>query len=485
VTASGPAYLGIDLGTSGLKATLVGEDGAIVAEAEATAAYAVKAPQPGQAETDPREWAAALEAAAEQLSGKLTSSGANVSLKAIGVTGQMHGVVLTDDAGKPVRPAILWSDQRAAGCLDTWTGMDENARARLSNPIVAGMPGPILSWLRRFEPKSLHAAAHLTCPKDWLRGVLTGDKVSERTDASATLLWDVVADDWSSEALQLVGLSRQQLPAVTTSDGLVGSVGGAKGADRFAQFGWVDVPVAAGGSDVACALAALEQTDVLDRWSDAVVVNLGTGIQVIRPKAARTSRPSPLTHLYADASGSWYEMVAIQNGGLALSWVQQMLGLDWESFVTAAQAAPVGSAGAAFAPFLLGERGLVAGPDATAGWAALTPAVGRAELARSAFEALAFTIRLAVDALNSSVTSILLTGGGARDPWVRQLICDVLERPITYVPLRSASAVGAAGLAARGMGQPVAIAANLLETAPAGDEGQSAAYAHWLATVAR
>lgn len=481
--ASTEAYLGIDLGTSGLKLTLLGEDGTVVAEAEA-ASYDVHAPQPGHAETDPLDWAAALEAAAAQLSGR-TLAGTDVTLRAIGVTGQMHGVVLTDVAGEPVRPAILWPDQRAGASLDAWIEMDADARTRLSNPVVAGMPGPILTWLQRFEPESLLATTRLSFPKDWLRGQLTGDKVTERTDASATLLWNVVADDWSSEALDLAGLSPEQLPSLVASDELVGSVGETPYSKQFGRFGWLGVPVVAGASDVACLLTALDQTAVADSWKDTVVVNLGTGTQVLQPKAEPIPRHSPLTHLYADCDGGWYEMVAIQNGGLALSWVQHVLDLDWDGFVSAARSAPAGSAGATFAPFLTGERGLVARPDAKAGWFSLTPSVGRNELARSSFEALAFTVRLGVETLNPSATTILLTGGGARDPWIRQLLCDALERPTRYVPLRSASAVGASALAARGVGSRLVIAMDPLDNEPSSDPQQATAYEHWLSTVHR
>lgn len=223
MTAPGSGYLGIDLGTSGLKLTMVGEDGSIVAESEAS--YDVYAPQPGWAETDPADWAAALESASADLFGRLTAAGLDPTPRAIGVTGQMHGLVLTDASGKPVRPAILWPDQRASVCLDAWSGLAAVVRGRLSNPIVAGMPGPVLTWLSKYEPASLRAAAQVTFPKDWLRGLLTGDRVTERSDASATLLWDVVADDWSAEAVRVAGASTEQLPAVVPSDATLGSVG--------------------------------------------------------------------------------------------------------------------------------------------------------------------------------------------------------------------------------------------------------------------
>ncbi|MGI9155045.1 MAG: FGGY family carbohydrate kinase [Marmoricola sp.] len=479
MTGPAVAYLGLDLGTSGLKLSVVGENGSIVSESEA--AYDVRAPRPGHAETDPADWAAALESAAMRLSSSLTAADTAVDLRGIGVTGQMHGVVLTDDAGTPVRPAILWPDQRAAECLGLWSRLDADARGRLSNPIVAGMPGPALSWLREFEPKSRQAAAQVTFPKDWLRGLLTGDRVTERTDASASLLWDVVADGWSSEAMQLAGISGDQLPALVACDALTGSVQESASAHSFGRFGWGGVPVAAGGSDVACVLAALQTTQRTQGWQDTVVINLGTGIQIVRPEVASLPRLDAQTHLYADSDGGWYEMVAIQNGGLALGWAQHVLGFGWDEFVAAARSAPAGAAGASFSPFLTGERGVVAAPAATAAWSGLTPSVGRAELARSAFEALAFTIRRGLEALNLAAQTIVLTGGGAREPWVRQLIGDVLGQPLRYVPVRSASAIGAAALAARGVGESLTVATDVLDVLPAAEPRMEAAYASWLA----
>ena len=122
-------------------------------------------------------------------------------LQAIGVTGQMHGVVLAREDGRPTRPAVLWPDQRAASVLPRWLELPREARARLANPLFAGMAGPMLTWLRQNEPADLDAAGLVRSPKDWLRAQLTGDRVTERSDASATLLWDVTTDDWSTAAI--------------------------------------------------------------------------------------------------------------------------------------------------------------------------------------------------------------------------------------------------------------------------------------------
>ncbi len=493
MTAVGSAYLGIDLGTSGLKLTLVDAAGSVVAGAEA--AYDVRSPQPGHAETDPADWRAALSGAAWMLSQRLDALAAGVALRAIGVTGQMHGVVLVDAVGEPVRPAILWPDQRAVSCLETWAGLGVDARSRLGNPIVAGMAGPMLSWLHEFEPESMAAAALVRSPKDWVRSLLTGDRVTERSDASATLLWDTVADDWSPEALKLSAVSREQLPVIVGSDEVVGQTSLLEDDGPLRWAGTDGVLVVAGGADIACALTAVKQAQPGAQLRDALIVNVGTGIQILRPDGAR---PSPhlavphlavphlaVPHLYGDTDGGWYEMVAVQNGGFALSWVQQLLGLTWDDFVAAAGSAQPGSAGAVFVPFLTGERGLVASPGSSAGWSGLTPAVGRAELARSAFEGFAFTVRRGMDACDDRKGPVMLCGGGVREPWVRQLLADVLGRTLTYVPLRSASAVGAAVLAARGVGGHLPVVADVVDVEPSGRPMPQDAYARWRTAVER
>ena len=235
------------------------------------------------------------------------------------------------------------------------------------------MAGPLLTWLRLHEPEALRSAVSVASPKDWLRARLTGDLATERSDASATLLWDVPADDWSAEALVLAGIPKAALPPVVTSDTVVGS---ARPSALNLDDG-ADVPVVAGAADTAAALVALQASGAVPAWRDAVVVNAGTGIQVVRPAARPEPRADPVTHLYADAAGGWYEMLAIQNGGFALDWVQRTLAATWEESVSLARKVAPGSAGALFVPFLTGERGGVAPPGASAGWSSLTPSTGR------------------------------------------------------------------------------------------------------------
>ena len=174
-------------------------------------------------------------------------------------------------------------------------------------------------------------------------------------------------------------------------------------------LGGDDVPVVTGAADTAAALAALERSDSGLLGDGGVVVNAGTGIQILRTGARPEARVDPKTHLYGDASGGWYEMLAIQNGGLALDWAQSTLGASWEEAVSLAEGTAPGSSGATFLPFLTGERGGVASLSASAGWRHLTTTTGRAELLRAAFEAYAFTIRRGLEIIDAPA------GPGAAD----------------------------------------------------------------------
>lgn len=426
--------LGADLGTSGLKLVALDDAGAVVAEAEAD--YAVESPAPDRAETDVRAWRAALDEALADLGQGLP--GARV--RALGLSGQMHGAVLVDAAGAALRPAILWPDQRAATELDRWRALADADRAALANPLVPGMTGPLLAWLATHEPEVVARAAAVLLPKDALRANLlpgADPRVTDRSDASATLLWDVVADGWSAAAVGASGVPAGLLPAVRPSAEVAGT----------ARLAVGDVPVVVGGADTPLALLAAGVTA-------GIQVNLGTGAQLLRPGWAPRPVDAPVVHGYADVSGGWFAMAALQNAGSAWAWVCDVLGLTWPELFEAAAAAPAGAGGVAFRPFLTGERGGVAGPTDRGGWTGLQPGTTRADLARAAVEGVVFAIGAAAELLDvpGDGAPIVLTGGGARSALTRQLLADVLHRPVRYLRMRSASAIGAAVLAAAGAG---------------------------------
>jgi xylulokinase len=445
----GDVLLGADLGTSGLKLVALDPAGAVVAEAER--GYAVDRPAPGRAEIEVGTWRAAFDDAVAAVAPDL--GGARV--RALGISGQMHGAVLVDGNGTALRPALLWPDQRAAGELARWRALSPDDRAALGNPLVPGMTGPLLAWLAGHEPEAVDRAAAALLPKDALRAMLVpGDApVTDRSDASATLLWDVVADDWSRAAVTAAGIPAGLLPAVRPSAEVTGT----------AHLPAGEVPVIVGGADTPSALLAAGTTG-------AAQVNLGTGAQVLRP--GRVPRPTedPDVHTYADTVGGWYAMAALQNGGSAWEWACGVLGLSWGEFLDAAASVPAGAGGVVFRPFLTGERGGVAGPADRGGWTGLHAGTTRADLARAALEGVLFAIRAAFGLLEvADEEPVLLTGGAARSGVVTQLLADVLGRPVRALRLRSASAVGAAVLAGRGVGldvEPQRGAGPLVEPSP-------------------
>jgi xylulokinase len=431
----GDVLLGADLGTSGLKLVAVDEGGAVVAESEA--GYALARPQPDRAEIDVAVWRQAFDDALAELAPGL--HGARVA--GLGLSGQMHGAVLVDATGAALRPALLWPDRRAGEELEAWRALPADARAALANPLSPGMTGPLLGWLARHEPATIEQAAAVLLPKDAFRAsLLPGPLVTDRSDASATLLWDVVADGWSAAAVRAAGVPGELLPTVRPSAEVVGT----------ARLPVGDVPVVVGGADTPLALLASGTTA-------GVQVNLGTGAQLLRPGWQPRGVEKPVVHGYADVSGGWYAMAALQNGGSAWAWAGGVLGLTEEEFFAAAASVRPGAGGVVFRPFLTGERGGVAGPDDRGSWTGLNDGTTRADLARAAVEGVGFAIAAAFGLLGPTDqgTPVVLSGGGARTPVVQQLLADLLGRPVHHLPLRSASAVGAAQLAGQGIGREV------------------------------
>ncbi|MEZ5184929.1 MAG: FGGY family carbohydrate kinase [Candidatus Nanopelagicales bacterium] len=423
-------FLGIDLGTSGLKVSAVHEDGKILAEAEQS--YQVDRPLPGHAEISPEVWVRSLHAAVARLG--------SLKYRSAGIDGQMHGVVLVDADGIPCRPAILWPDRRAESELPRWRDLSAQQRTRLANPLTAGMAGPMLGWIQHHEPVTVQAASAAVQPKDFLRGSLGGQMVGERSDASATLLWDVPADTWATDVIEELGLPGHLLPEVVPSHEVVGAA---------------DLPgepaLVAGAGDTPAALLGSGGLAVGE-----VQVNLGTGAQILVGVDAPRPSADPKTHLYADAGSAWYGMVAIQNGGLALNKAREWLQMSWDQLFAAAAAVPAGAGGVSVIPYLTGERGGVAAPTSRGSWLGLTDTTTAADIARAAVEAMVFAVRQGVELLGSAPQSVRVTGGGARNPLVPQMLADSLTSQVDVLPDRSASSLGAAMLAATGVGAQIA-----------------------------
>src|SRR5215218_3331090 len=432
-------FLGLDLGTSSVKALLMAEGGAILGEGSAS--YAVRAPRPGWAESSPEDWwAAVLEATAAAVGRR----GAEVT--ALGLSGQMHGVVLADELGLPLRPAVLWADARSGSELAAYRGLDEDLGRRLANPPAVGMAGPSLLWLRDREPDRYTSARWALQPKDWLRMRFTGEAATEPSDASATLLYDLPADDWSYAAAEELGLRAELLAPLVPSACVAGTLGG----EVAGEFGLREgIPVAAGAADTAAAMlgAGLLRPG-------PVQLTVGTGGQIVTPNEDPEPDPNGRTHLYRGAvPGLWYSMAAIQNAGLALEWVRKVLGVSWDEVYEEAFAVPPDAGGVAFLPYLSGERTPRFDPGARGAWTGLGLDHTRGHLLRAALEGVAFALREALEALEDQelfIPELRLAGGGtggySGGPW-RQLLADVLGHPLWLLPNEISSLASARGAA--------------------------------------
>ena len=428
--------LGLDLGTGSVKALLLDEDGTPLGQGSAS--YPVDAPRAGWAETSPEDWWTAATRAVREAVG---DRGSDVT--AIGLCGQMHGVVLTDGDGVPLRPAILWADTRSTDHLEGYRNLDDDARQRLANPPSTGMAGPTLLWLRDNEPEICTSARWALQPKDWLRLRLTGEAYTEPTDASATLLYDLPSDDWDYEVVETLGLRAELLAPLKAP----WEVAGVLTPEATRHLGLKDgLPVAAGAGDTAAAMLGSGALEV-----GRAQLTVGTGAQIFIPKNHPEPDPHGRTHLYrAAAPELFYSMAAVQNAGLALEWTRTVLGVSWDEVYEEAFSVPPGAGGVTFLPYLSGERTPHFDPGARGAWTGLGLDHHRGHLLRAALEGVAFGLRESVEALEAAggpIPELRLAGGGAGEaPW-RRLLAEVLQKPLLPLPAAVAGTASARGAA--------------------------------------
>lgn len=460
-------FLGLDLGTGSLKALMLDGEGHI--RGEGSAPCRVDAPSPGWAESDPSNW---WDAAGEAVRSATGSRGGEV--EAVGLSGQMHGVVLTDNSGRPVRPAVTWADTRSREQVEAYGRLDAGLRKRLGNPPWVGMAGPTLLWLRDNEPDGYRSASLALQPKDWLRLRLTGEAASEPSDASATLLYDVEDDGWAYGVVEALGLRAELLAPLTRSASISGRLGGEAAEHLGLPAG---TPVAAGAGDTAAAIlgSGLEP--------GSVQLTAGTGGQIVALRDSPVPDPEGSVHLYRAATDhTWYSMAAIQNAGLALEWVRQVMGASWPEVYDEAFSVPPGAGGVTFLPYLTGERTPHFDPDARGIWSGMGLNHGRGHLMRAALEGVAFAFRQALEALERTgvrAPELFLGGGGTSQPLWRQLLASVLQRPLLVLPDTNVSAIGAAllgGLATEAFSdrdvEALGLATNRGATVEPGDDAE-------------
>jgi xylulokinase len=434
--------LGIDLGTGSVKAVLL--DAAGQQLACASAPVVVSSPRAGWAESDPEDWWSAVRTAVREVVPMLDGT---ASVGAIGLSGQMHGVVLTSPSSKPLRPAILHLDRRAQDDLDAYRALPEEVRAVLGNPLVPSMAGPLLHWLASNEPEVLSNAEWALQPKDWLRLRLIGSAGSEPGDASATLLFDLARSSWAGSVIAGLGLPSRVLPPIGQS----GAVAGHLSAGAASELGLPPgIPVAFGCADTPAALVGSGVTDV-----GPIQLTVGSAAQIVTLRRRPDPDPGLRYHVFASASpGLWYAMAAVQIAGIAFSWALAAFAATWDEAYEALASATPGANGALFVPHLTGARSPAMDPSAGAGFVDLELHQERADMLRAVFEGVAFSIAQAAACLPEFADApvLHLAGGGTLHTEWRQLLCDVLGKKLLVVENPNASARGAALLGGQAAG---------------------------------
>ena len=432
-------FLGIDLGTSGVKVAAVDAEGHLVAKA--TAPYSLDAPHPGWAEQDPeRWWDATVEAIQRLVSDRDVSE-----VQAIGLSGQMHTLVLLDESGRPTRPAISWADTRTEAQVRRFQERvpRETLAGVLGNPAATGFTAPSLMWVKEHDAPAYRAAAKVCLAKDYVRLRLTGAWATDPSDASATLLFDTFRRVWSDEVLDALDLDAALLPPVRASSAVTGELL----PDAASSLGLPrGTPVVTGAGDQAAAATGCGLVD-----PGPMLVTLGSGGQVFTPLATPVADAKLRVHLFCHAvPDRWHLQGAVQNVGVALDWVRRTLGWSWAELYGRAAEVPAGADGVTFLPYLTGERTPYMDPRARASWSGLALSHTPAHMARAAIEGVAYAVADAVVACieaGGEPDEVTLTGGGAEHALPRSILADVLDRPLGRAQVRDASAMGAAVLA--------------------------------------
>jgi xylulokinase len=441
--------LGIDLSTTGAKALLIDEQGRAVASA--STALTLSTPRPLWAEQHPRDWWEATTASIR--TALATAEATDDEVRAVGLTGQMHGLALLDKQGEPLRPAILWNDQRTAAECDEIRARIGKSRliAVTGNDALPGFTAPKLLWVRRHEPEVYARAAHILLPKDYIRYRLTGDFAMDKADGSGTLLFDLAARDWSPEVTDALDIPSSWLPPTHEGPNATGVVS----AEAAALTGLaVGTPVMAGGGDQSAQAVGVGAID-----PGIAAVTLGTSGVVFAATSAPLFEPEGRLHAFCHAvPGRWHLMGVMLSAAGSLQWLHDTLAPDvsFDALMDEAAQAPAGSEGLLFVPYLSGERTPHPDPLARGAWVGLTVRHTRAHMIRAVLEGVSFGLRdgftLLAQVGLDEMTNARISGGGARSPLWRAILASVLATPLESVEASEGAAHGAALLAGVGAG---------------------------------
>lgn len=436
-----------DLGTTGNKATLFDAEGRLVSSA--FAGYTTHYPAPNWAEQDPEEWWRAVSRSSQQLLQETNIRSQEIA--AVGFSGQMMGCVPVDAQGRALRSCIIWADQRAqrqAAAMAERCGAADIYR-RNGHRASPAYTAPKILWLRDEQPAIFAAARCFLQPKDYVIHRLTGAFVTDYSDASGTLLFDLEQRRWIDEFLAALDLDPALLPALHPSTAVVGVVSEAAAAATGLAAG---TPVVVGGGDGSCAGVGAGVLEPGDAY-----LNIGSSAWISVASSAPAPDPRERTVTFHHVHPERYcPMGTMQTAGGAREWAWRLLHDGDLDLDAAAASAPPGANGLLFLPHLMGERSPYWNPLARGAYVGLAVPHGKAELARAALEGVAFNLRLILDCLAEAVPGIQqmrFVGGGSRGPLLRQILADVFEMPIHVLALQGdATSWGAAVAAGVGVG---------------------------------
>jgi xylulokinase len=438
--------IGIDVSTTATKAVLIAEDGSVVGVG--VAEYGYDTPHPLWSEQDPGLW---WDGAITAIRGVLASSGVTGDdVAAVGLTGQMHGLVLLDEAGAVLRPAILWNDQRTAHACDEIR--DAVGAQRLidvtGNDALTGFTAPKLVWVRDHEPDVWARAAHVLLPKDYVRFRLTDGYALDKADGAGTILFDLAARDWSDEVLDALRIPRTWMPPTFEGPEVTGVVTAAAAEATGLRAG---TPIVAGGGDQAA-----NGVGVGAVVPGVVALSLGTsGVVFATTESAWIRDPAGKVHAFCHAvPGRWHLMTVMLSAAGSFRWFRDALapGEDFGALAAAAGEVEAAADGLFFLPYLTGERSPHPDPLARGAFVGLTVSHDRRHLTRAVLEGVAFGLRDGLDQMLAAgmpmPSQVRASGGGTASPVWRRILADVLGAEIATVSTTEGAAYGAGVLAA-------------------------------------
>jgi xylulokinase len=442
-------FLGLDVSTTGSKALLVDESGKLVATASSP--HTLQSPRPLWSEQDPHEWWQAVSNAIRLVLQQAGLDGGSVA--AVGLTGQMHGLVLLDGDGQVLRPAILWNDQRTqAQCDEIHRRIGRSRFIQITgNVALTGFTAPKILWVQQNEPDSYARAQHVLLPKDYIRFMLTGEYAMDKADGAGTVLFDLKQRTWSQEVLTALGIPAAWMPPTFEGPEFTGRVTAAAADATGLKAG---TPVAAGGGDQAAQAVGVGAVE-----PGVVALTVGTSGVVFATTPSALIEPQGRLHAFCHAvPGLWHFMGVMLSAAGSLQWYRDTLapGVSFDDLLHEAEPVPAGSDGLQFLPYLSGERTPYPDPLARAAWVGLTLRHGRGHMTRALLEGVSFGLKdifsLIQNAGLGEIRQVRASGGGTKGALWRQILASVLEAELVTVNTSEGAALGAALLAGVGAG---------------------------------